>query len=56
MRETDRAREAYVRQFYDVDARRASLYHLILDSTSFKLDRCVELIAVAAAARVDQAG
>jgi cytidylate kinase len=56
MRETDRAREAYVRQFYDVDARRASLYHLVLDSTSFELDRCVELIAVAAAARVDQAG
>jgi cytidylate kinase len=51
MRETDRAREAYVRQFYDVDARDLSLYHLVLDSTALALDTCVELIAVAAAAR-----
>jgi cytidylate kinase len=55
MRETDRAREAYVRQFYDVDARDPALYHLVLDSTALALDTCVELMAVAAAARADQA-
>jgi len=55
MRETDRAREAYVRQFYDVDATAPSLYHLVLDSTALALDTCVELIAVAVAARDDQA-
>jgi hypothetical protein len=55
MRETDRAREAYVRQFYDVDARDGSLYHLVLDSTAIALNACVELIALAAAARADRA-
>ena len=55
MRETDRAREAYVRQFYDVDARDGSLYHVVLDSTALALDACVELIALAAAARADRA-
>jgi cytidylate kinase len=53
MRETDRARKAYVRQFYDVDAHDASLYHLIVDSTAIALDTCVELIAIAATARAD---
>jgi Cytidylate kinase-like family len=53
MRETDRARKTYVRQFYDVDAHDASLYHLILDSTAIGLETCVELIAIAAAARAD---
>jgi cytidylate kinase len=56
MRETDRAREAYVRQFYDVDARDVSLYHLVLDSTALALDTCVEVIAVAATSRAGQAG
>ena len=56
MRETDRAREAYVQQFYGVDARDAGLYHLVLDSTALTLDACVELIALAAAARAEQAG
>ena len=56
MRETDRAREAYVQQFYGVDARDAGLYHLVLDSTALALDACVELIALAAAARAEQAG
>jgi cytidylate kinase len=55
MRETDRARLAYVRQFYDVDARAPSLYHLVLDSTALALDICVELIALAVAGRADQA-
>ena len=54
MRETDRAREAYVQQFYGVDARDAALYHLVIDSTALALDACVELIALAAAARSDR--
>jgi Cytidylate kinase-like family len=55
MRETDRARETYVQQFYGADARDAELYHLVIDSTVFGLDACVELIAAAAAARADPA-
>jgi cytidylate kinase len=51
MRETDRAREAYVQQFYGVDARDASLYDLVVDSTVIGLDTCVELIGLAAADR-----
>jgi cytidylate kinase len=51
MRETDRAREAYVQQFYGVDARDASLYDLVIDSTVIGLDTCVDLIALAAADR-----
>jgi hypothetical protein len=54
MRETDRAREAYVQQFYGVDARVATLYHLVIDSTALPLDGCVELIALAAAVRSDR--
>ena len=54
MRETDRAREAYVQQFYGVDGRDATLYHLVIDSTALALDACVELIALAAAARSDR--
>jgi cytidylate kinase len=56
MRETDRAREAYVQQFYAADARDAGLYHLVIDSTALALDACVELIALAAAARSDRVG
>ena len=56
MRETDRAREAYVNQFYGVDARDAALYHIVLDSTALALDACVELVALAAAARSDRVG
>ncbi len=56
MRETDRAREAYVQQFYGVDARDAALYHLVIDSTTLPLDACVELIALAAAVRSDRVG
>jgi cytidylate kinase len=56
MRETDRAREAYVQQFYGVDARDAMLYHLVIDSTALALDACVELIALATAVRGDRVG
>lgn len=48
---TDRARDAYVRTFYRVDAHDPALYHLSLDSTRLALETCVELIAAAALAR-----
>lgn len=53
MKETDRARQAYVQHFYGADPRDSGLYHLILDSTAFPLDACVELVARAAAVRSD---
>jgi hypothetical protein len=46
-RDSDRAREAYVRHFYGVDARDPSLYHLLIDSTALSLDTVVELIVTA---------
>ncbi len=49
--ETDRAREAYVRHFYRVDARDPELYHLVIDSTAIPLGACTELIVEAAQAR-----
>lgn len=51
LRETDRARHAYVKHFYGADARSAEHYHLVLDSTALPFDACVELIVAAAAAR-----
>ena len=48
MRETDRARRAYVQHFYGADPRDCRLYHLVIDSTALPLDACVELIAHAA--------
>jgi cytidylate kinase len=33
MRETDRARNAYVRHFYNIDAHDPHLYQLTIDST-----------------------
>jgi cytidylate kinase len=51
MRETDRARDAYVRQLYGTEPYDPALYHLVVDSTAIDLDACVELIAVAAEAR-----
>jgi cytidylate kinase len=55
MRETDRARETYVQQFYGADGRAAEHYHLVIDSTAISLDACIDLIAAAAAARADPA-
>jgi cytidylate kinase len=55
LRETDRARETYVQQFYGADARAAEHYHLVIDSTVFPLDACIELIVAAVAARADPA-
>jgi cytidylate kinase len=49
--DTDRAREAYVHQFYRVDPRDPSLYHLLIDSTAIPLATCTDLIVEAARAR-----
>ena len=48
MRETDRARHAYVHQFHGADACDPGLYHLLIDSTAVDLAVCVEIIALAA--------
>ena len=55
MRETDSARDAYVRQLYGTEPYDPALYHLVVDSTAIELDACVELIALAARARVGTA-
>ena len=44
----DRAREAYVRHFYNCDARNPKLYHLVIDSTALSDDTVVEVIVAAA--------
>jgi hypothetical protein len=44
----DRAREAYVRHFYNRDAKDPSLYHLVIDSTAIPLEAVVEVIVAAA--------
>jgi cytidylate kinase len=46
--DNDRAREAYVRHFYGADPNDLRHYHLAIDTTAVSLDRCVELIVVAA--------
>jgi cytidylate kinase len=51
LRETDRARQAYVQHFYGADPADCRLYHVVLDSTQLALDACVELIARAAEIR-----
>jgi cytidylate kinase len=54
LRDTDRAREAYVKHFYGLDARDPTLYHLMIDSTVIPHATCVEVIAQAARARVSR--
>jgi cytidylate kinase len=44
----DRTHAEYARQFYGVDLKDSSLYHLVIDSTATGTDACVELIALAA--------
>jgi hypothetical protein len=51
MEETDRARDAYLRQFYGTEPADPALYHLVVDSTAIDLGACVEVIALAAGAR-----
>ena len=48
-RDSDRAREAYVRHFYGADARDPSLYHLVIDSTALSLGTVADVIVAAAA-------
>jgi hypothetical protein len=43
----DRTHADYARQFYGVDIRDPSLYHLMIDSTAIDIPACVELIASA---------
>lgn len=47
LRRLDRTHADYARQFYGVDIRDCSLYHLVLDSTAIELEQCVELIVSA---------
>lgn len=54
-RETDAAREAYVRGIYRADPHDPTLYHLNLDSTAMSVPACVELIVTAARARMEPA-
>ena len=49
---SDRARESYVRHFYHADARASEYYHLVVDSTAVPLNVVVDMIALAAGARV----
>lgn len=51
LRKADLSREAYVRQWYEVEPRDSNLYHIVIDSTSIDLDTCVEVIAHAATSR-----
>ena len=54
--ENDRARSAYVRHFYKVDASEARHYHLVIDSTAVPVPTCVDLIVLAARARAAAIG
>lgn len=47
-RETDRARTAYLRRFYDTDGTDPRHYHLAIDSTAVTLTMCADLIVTAA--------
>jgi cytidylate kinase len=47
LKETDRAREAYVKRYYRRDARDPSLYDLVLDATRLTPDAWVQVIATA---------
>jgi cytidylate kinase len=44
----DRTHAEYTRQFYGVEIKDCSLYHLVIDSTAIATDACVELIALGA--------
>ena len=47
----DRARETYVERWYGVDPRDPRCYDLVIDSTRFNVDDCVDLIVFAAERR-----
>jgi cytidylate kinase len=48
-KKVDRAREAYVKRYYNHDARDPALYDLVLDATRLGLEVCVETILAACA-------
>jgi cytidylate kinase len=50
LRETDRARERFVRDIYGLDPTEPALYAMVLDGTVFGTEACVEIIATAALA------
>lgn len=50
LRQTDRTHSAYAKHFYGVDITDPALYHLVIDSTEFDFEVCVELIVRAAQA------
>jgi cytidylate kinase len=50
LHETDRARTAYLRRFYDVNPDDPHLYHLMLDSTAVPLATCTDVIVEAVSA------
>ena len=47
----DRAREGYVKHFYNRDPRDPALYHLVIDSTALPVAAVVDVIVAAAAGR-----
>ena len=51
LRESDRARDAYVRHAYGADPHDDRLYHLVVDSTALDPATCVDLLTLAALAR-----
>jgi cytidylate kinase len=51
----DRARREYVRSAYGVDGDDPSLYHLMLDTSVFDLNACVDFIVRASRLRMQQA-
>jgi cytidylate kinase len=53
LKRLDRAHAEYTRRFYAADIRDPELYDIVLDSTRISLDRCAELLEVAARARAD---
>jgi cytidylate kinase len=47
-KQSDRAREAYVRHFYGCDPRDPALYQLVIDTTALPLEKVVDVIVIAA--------
>ncbi len=47
-RETDRAREAYMRRLYRSDPSDCSFYHMVMNTTALPIDVCADLVVRAA--------
>jgi len=52
VRNLDRAHDAYLRRFYGADIHDPGLYHVMLDTTAFPVEACVEILVSAARSRV----